>query len=177
MQPPFERTWWVDEGNLLAGPFPGSASPDKTDIKLRALLDAGICTFVSLMEPDEVNAAGDPFAPYDGRVHALARGEVEIELHRFPIVDFGTVSPASYRRILDTIDRSIEAGRPVYVHCWGGHGRTGTVVGCWLSEHGVDGDDPLERIAWLRRHSEYLTAMESPQTEPQREVVRGWSSL
>jgi protein-tyrosine phosphatase len=32
--------------------------------------------------------------------------------------------------ILDAIDESMTAGKPVYVHCWGGMGRTGTVIGC-----------------------------------------------
>jgi protein-tyrosine phosphatase len=32
-------------------------------------------------------------------------------------------------RILATIRDEVAAGRPVYIHCWGGIGRTGTVVG------------------------------------------------
>lgn len=40
------------------------------------------------------------------------------------------------RAILDAIDRA--AGSIVYVHCWGGHGRTGTVAGCYLVRHGQD---------------------------------------
>jgi len=32
--------------------------------------------------------------------------------------------------ILDTIDAALSAKRIVYVHCWGGVGRTGTVIGC-----------------------------------------------
>lgn len=33
-------------------------------------------------------------------------------------------------RILDAIDARLEAGKSVYVHCWGGIGRTDTVAGC-----------------------------------------------
>ncbi|MSR27507.1 MAG: hypothetical protein EXS06_10930, partial [Planctomycetaceae bacterium] len=39
------------------------------------------------------------------------------------------VSPEGYDAILADIDAELAAGRPVYVHCWGGVGRTGTVVG------------------------------------------------
>ena len=53
--------------------------------------------------------------------------------------------------ILATIRDEIAAGRPVYVHCWGGTGRTGTVAGCWLVEQGLTGDEALRRIAELRR--------------------------
>ena len=31
----------------------------------------------------------------------------------------------------------------MYLHCWGGVGRTGTVVGCWLVRHGRTGDEAL----------------------------------
>ena len=33
-------------------------------------------------------------------------------------------------------------GRKVYVHCWGGVGRTGTVVGCYLVRQGEREADP-----------------------------------
>jgi protein-tyrosine phosphatase len=32
-------------------------------------------------------------------------------------------------RILNQIDMCIKYDKPVYVHCWGGKGRTGTVIG------------------------------------------------
>ena len=54
-------------------------------------------------------------------------------------------------RILDDVDAALADGRTVYVHCWGGIGRTGTVVGCWLMRHGLDEGDPIRRIATLRR--------------------------
>ncbi|MFZ5949388.1 MAG: fused DSP-PTPase phosphatase/NAD kinase-like protein [Candidatus Rifleibacteriota bacterium] len=36
------------------------------------------------------------------------------------------------------------AGKPVYVHCWGGLGRTGVVVGCWSRRHGEA--EPLAKL-------------------------------
>ena len=30
------------------------------------------------------------------------------------------------QEILDAVDRALAAGRNVYLHCWGGIGRTGT---------------------------------------------------
>ena len=34
--------------------------------------------------------------------------------------------------ILDLIDESLSLDKPVFFHCWGGIGRTGTVLGCYL---------------------------------------------
>ena len=64
-----------------------------------------------------------------------------------PIPDTGNPKPAQVESILDTIDTAIAAGRRVYVHCWGGIGRTGTIVGCYLVRHGLTGDQALAEIA------------------------------
>jgi protein-tyrosine phosphatase len=51
---------------------------------------------------------------------------------RTPIRDGGCPTIDELRAILDRIDAELARGEVVYVHCGGGHGRTGTVVGCWL---------------------------------------------
>jgi protein-tyrosine phosphatase len=51
-----------------------------------------------------------------------------------PIPDLRTVRDGVYNEIVSPISSEIEAGRPTYVHCWGGVGRTGTVVGCGLAD-------------------------------------------
>ncbi|MBA3406233.1 MAG: dual specificity protein phosphatase family protein [Gemmatimonadaceae bacterium] len=38
------------------------------------------------------------------------------------------------------------SGHSIYVHCWGGVGRTGTVVGCYIVRHGRTGDDALGEV-------------------------------
>jgi protein-tyrosine phosphatase len=76
-------------------------------------------------------------------------------------------------RILDDVDEAIARGQTAYVHCWGGIGRTGTVVGCWLMRHGLAGGDPIARIAELRRDVSDAR-VPSPQTSAQRAMVRAW---
>ena len=76
--------------------------------------------------------------------------------------------------ILNEIDGVITAERPVYVHCWGGKGRTGTVVGCYLARHAfASGERVLEMIRELRA-SVPGGGYDSPETERQREMVRSW---
>ncbi|NLV42730.1 MAG: hypothetical protein GXY15_16080 [Candidatus Hydrogenedentes bacterium] len=108
----------------------------------------------------------------------LAR-EAGIELERvnFPIVDLGVPTKELMAAILEKIRQARSAGRCVYVHCWGGHGRTATVVGCWLREQGLTGEEALNHIADLRRHDPYLASQRSPQTLAQRKMVLEWQPL
>ena len=68
--------------------------------------------------------------------------------------------------ILDAIDAALRDGKTVYVHCWGGVGRTGTVIGCWLVRHGKTGDEALSQIAewWWRGVQKVRRQPRSPET-------------
>jgi protein-tyrosine phosphatase len=62
----------------------------------------------------------------------------------------GVLTAEGYDAIVARIRDEIAAGRVVYVHCWGGKGRTATVVGCLLIDAGLDYDAAIARIAELR---------------------------
>jgi hypothetical protein len=78
------------------------------------------------------------------------------------------------RGILDAIAAAVDRGVPVYVHCWGGIGRTGTVAGCWLAERGLDGGDAIGALAGLRAACGKAWRR-SPETAGQAVFVRGWA--
>ena len=120
------HAYWAVPGQLLAGEYPGAKDAEKAAFKLGALIDAGITSFVDLTEPGEPTWDGSPMQPYDG---LLRTG---IRYQRFPIRDTSVIDDAGYDAILAHIRAEIGDGRLVYVHCWGGKGRTGTVVGAWL---------------------------------------------
>jgi protein-tyrosine phosphatase len=68
----------------------------------------------------------------------------------------------------------LEQGETAYVHCYGGIGRTGTVIGCYLVRHGMSGKEALAEIAHLRQVTpvDWVT---SPETRAQRQMVWNWS--
>lgn len=142
---------------------------------MRALLDCGIRHIINLMEPDETDFSGRNFPSYERRWRDLAgdRG-VGVSVNRFPIRDMGIPGIALMKKILDDIDRALAAAMPVYLHCWGGVGRTGTVVGCWLSRHEItSGNNALSMIDELRRHTVNFE-LASPQTGEQRSMIIKW---
>jgi hypothetical protein len=142
----------VDDG-LLAGAYPGAPG------SAGALEQAGVTLFIDLTHPS------DPLDRYDDDLVSARRVG-------YPIPDMGTPTAGQVMQVLDAIDETRAAGGTAYVHCWGGVGRTGTVIGCWLVRHGLDGGDPIAAIAGLRR--KIAGTRPSPETPGQAALVRSW---
>ena len=172
---PFDRSYWVVPGRLLAGCYPGDLDSATAQGKVQGICDAGIRHIVNLMEETETNWDGEPFAEYWEELGRRAgRMRVDVVWVRMPIRDRAIPSREHMAGILDEIDGSIAAGRPVYVHCWGGKGRTGTVVGCYLARHAfASGERVLGMIRELRVNIPG-GGHDSPETDEQREMVCSW---
>jgi len=170
VNPPLDPDcYWVVPVRLLAGEYPGHYVEATARQKLGDLLNAGVRTFVDLTESRELT-------PYEDWLlsEAQARG-VTVRYLRFPIEDLNVPTVPRMREILTEITRALDADAPVYVHCWGGIGRTGTVVGCWLVERGHSGASALEQLDTLRMRSE-KKRRPSPEMPEQLEFVRTWGS-
>jgi protein tyrosine phosphatase len=173
-QKPFDRSYWVVPDKFLAGAYPGSKDSQEAREKVSGLINCGIRRIINLMEEHETNYASERFVSYEGVLRAVSDGfGVTVKVTRHPIKDLHVPSAREMIQILDSIDQSLAEGLPVYVHCWGGVGRTGTVVGCYLIRHGMAAQtDVLDRIAALRR--EDTAYPQSPETLEQRRMVQNW---
>jgi protein-tyrosine phosphatase len=69
-----------------------------------------------------------------------------VEHRRMPIRDFGVPTEEQMRGILDAIDEAVADRHTVLVHCRGGIGRTGTVVGCWMRRHGASAEETFAAL-------------------------------
>jgi protein-tyrosine phosphatase len=157
---------------LYCGEYPGDRKEKIARARLWSLVEMGVRTFIDLTSP------ADDLARYEKLLFELEQ-EAGARLQRvsLPVPDMGVPdSTDTMRAILDAIRTSVRRQPAVYLHCWGGIGRTGTVAGCWLRECGLGPDEALQRVQKL-----YSTHMpkarihpESPQTEEQKEYIRSW---
>lgn len=167
---PIPDSYWVEPGRLLAGEYPSRSDSLAARKRLEAFLDAGLNTFVDLTHAGELH-------PYEPVLRELAEARgIPLEYTRLPIQDHSVPTPAEMRVILDTIEKALAGGRNVYVHCWGGVGRTGTTVGCYLIRGGISSEEALKRLAgWWSRVPKRAYFPQSPETSEQWEFVRRWS--
>ncbi|MCG2785985.1 MAG: dual specificity protein phosphatase family protein [Anaerolineae bacterium] len=167
---PIPESYWVIPGQILAGEYPTSEDdPARARQRIAAFLRKGFDTFIDLTSPDDAS-------PYEALLkQEAAEFGLQVHYHRFPIGDYGLPSREQMQATLDQLDQACQQGRKTYLHCQGGIGRTGTVVGCYLVRQGLDGQQALNQLAeWWRKVPKSALHPRSPETAQQEDFVRNW---
>ena len=162
---PLANCYWVVPGKLLAGEYPGGATPEATRERLKRLTEAGVAAFIDLTQPGELWAYEAELPP-------------DFLYLRRPIRDHGLPEERSQMAaILEALRHALDSPRCVYLHCRAGIGRTGMVAGCFLAEQGLGGEAALEELNRLWHQSARSAHWPSvPETAEQVEYVRGWTA-
>lgn len=119
---PLYQSYYLETRNIFAGEYPGDKYGEKAQNKIDQMVHFGVRHFIDLTEEGELR-------PYS---HMLPKC---CTYTRFPIRDVNV--PDSVESVACLIDHIQELSKRddgyVYIHCWGGVGRTGTIVGCYLA--------------------------------------------
>jgi ADP-ribosylglycohydrolase len=166
---PLPNCYWVLPGQLLAGEYPGGPAREVTRSRLKRLLAAGIECFFDLTETGEV-------APHPAYESELPAG---VEYRHAPLTDHAVPEErAQMAAILEALSRMLSSGRPVYLHCRAGVGRTAMVAGCLLVERGMSGKEALAELNRLWPQSARARQWPSiPETAEQTRYVRTWKPV
>ena len=126
----FETSFnWAEQSILCFGEKPGRWRAVEEDLQM--LKDAGVKSILSLVEEEP-------------KLDAYRRGGFEI-LH-VPIDDCDAPSPGQFDQCIEFIS----ANAPVYVHCYAGYGRAGTISAAWLIHNGMKALEAIKIIRQIR---------------------------
>src|SRR5262249_36904119 len=121
---PDPNTYWVVPGKLLAGEYPGARDPEEARSRVRKFLAAGVRHFIDLTEAGELEPYAESLTEETGS---------NTSYERIPIRDVSVPEdPKTMAKIITAIDGAMALEGITYIHCWGGIGRTGLAVACWL---------------------------------------------
>lgn len=166
---PIQNSYWIIPGRFRAGEHPAIGSVDATKLKIRWLLTLEINFILDLTEPGEADIDYPTYLHNESLAH-----QKQVTYQRLSIQDWSTPSQGKMTEILDAIEAALSTGKNIYLHCYGGLGRTGLTVGCYLANHGLTGIHALARIAELRDRIPGEQKI-SPETERQRRMVLEWT--
>lgn len=167
--PPLPESYWVLEGRFLAGEYPGHWDADQTRLRLNRLISSGLDTFIDLTKPGELPSYLELL---QRESQARAR---PVTYQRYPMQDRRPPTRADVIAALDCIDTALAEGHGVFLHCWGGVGRTGTVVGCYLVRHGLTGRQAVDQLGqWWHGVPKKHLHPRSPETDEQIQFILDW---
>jgi hypothetical protein len=135
MKPRYEYANWVIPGRVMCGPFPGldginTPTLDEAHENIKAILQDGVNTFVSLQTSCET--LGHPYFPQYKHYKDIIPPTLTCGFLEYPMVDQSTPDKRAFLRHMHELCEAYQQGRVLYIHCAGGHGRTGLYVSCLL---------------------------------------------
>lgn len=151
---PIDKSYNFLNENLFCGEYPGNPDPVNARKRVKTFTEFGIQCFIDLTEEKELNE----YACY------LPKNVLH---HRFPIRDTATPdAPLDILPLMHLLDNMLSCGQKVYLHCWGGIGRTGLAAACYACwQTGCSGEAALHLVAESFRDNPKSNYTNSPENE------------
>lgn len=141
---------WIEEGKILAGSMPTGGED------LITLKNMGVTHILSLTRR------------HLNECESIAQVSAEFDIFHCPIVDANIPDDTTALKAVDYMDQCYQAGRPFYLHCRGGVGRTGLLLDAyyiWRRGLTVESARPFLQRRHCPYTGNYAGAGGSPQTE------------
>jgi hypothetical protein len=134
--------------------------------------DHHITAYMSLMaECDENGTTSSPYRPYSKLDLPLVNPQAQF--YKLDIKDCNVTKDEDLLAFVDQAIHLLQSGERVYLHCWGGHGRAGTVNCLILCRvYGMSATDALDYCQFIHDCRASHIDVASPQTLVQATQVR-----
>ncbi len=129
----------IGENFVSMSPLPGKVdlSEDIATIKAN-----GITNVVTLVSNEEL-------AQKNLNSFMKEMNDAGLEVFHSPIVDFGLPSESQMDSIMAYVQTCMDNNKNVLIHCMGGYGRSGTVMGCYAQKY-LNIENPLQYVREVR---------------------------
>ncbi len=143
------RIDWIDHDLIGPGSIGLTILPGRKDYSrsieedLKQLKILAVDTVIPLITDDEFShfGVGDLIEKYN---------EMNFNVHRLPIMDQLVCSPDEIREMVNFIDKQVEEGKKVMIHCVGGLGRSGMVAAAYLQFKGLNYSEAISTVRKFR---------------------------
>lgn len=143
--------FWFIDGSVAGMERPGSYRG--LDEDLAFLKESGIGIIISLtLAPLERAAAEDG----------------DFELFHIPLPDGSAPGIDQIRRFVSYVDYGLSSRKKILVHCGAGHGRTGTMLACYLVSRGSSAPWAIAEVRRKNPHAIETSAQERSVSEYER---------
>ena len=113
----------------------------RTFLKALIVLGTSICTEICPLQ------ILSKFAQACTRLSLPSPHAAAVEISSMEALTKESLDCGRVQSITEDIRRRLEAGEKIYMHCWGGRGRAGTLGACLLGDlYGIGAEDALLRV-------------------------------
>lgn len=173
MRGPTQFSNWVIKGKVIQGAYPRGKSEPELRKTVSSVLRAGVTCFVNLVTVHETMH----LQRYDDIITAQQKmstnqAKLPIQHIHFPIIDGGISKDNQVLNLLQTLVKLLKQGHVLYIHCFAGHGRAGTICACLLGLlYELPYKEILDRIQIYLDSREATGNFESPACDHQKRQV------
>ena len=129
----------IGENVVSISPLPGKVNLEED---IATIKSKGITNIITLVSQEELNNKN--LQSFFAEMKSAG-----LEVYHSPIVDYGLPAQSQMDSILNYVNKCLDANQNVLIHCMGGYGRSGTVMGCYAQKY-LTVEDPIQYVRNIR---------------------------